>query len=96
MRPYEIKITETLDRGLAYAESCFETCRVVRGEIFSLPAHVQRLQTGMKAFGWDVSSERVAHWFQLAIQAAAAKGDDLLLRLTVSGGEASWGFDGET
>ena len=92
MRPYEIKITETLDRGLSYGEACFETMRVVDGEVFQSLQHQQRLQRGMRALGWDLEALVVHQWFQAAMRAASQKGRDVLIRLTVSGGDAGWGW----
>ncbi len=39
------------DRGLLYAEACFETFRVVNGAIFSWREHEKRLRLGLSLFG---------------------------------------------
>lgn len=82
-------ITE-MDRGLAYAEACFETFRVINGEIFNWPAHAARLRRGLDAFSLTVSDAQTERMHAACLQAAA--GTDALVRLTVSGGDASWGL----
>lgn len=82
-------ITE-MDRGLAYAEACFETFRVINGEIFNWPAHAARLRQGLNAFALTVSDTQTERMHEACLQAAA--GMDALVRLTVSGGDAPWGL----
>jgi len=89
---YDIQYTNTLDRGLAYAESCFETWRVVNGDVFLLLPHQQRLQQAMALLGWDVSLSMIQMWFEQANRAAMQKGKDMLIRMTLSAGEAAWGL----
>jgi len=77
-----------IDRGLTYAEACFETFRVIRGEVFCWQAHMDRLAQGLDTFGMSLPEglkERCLH-------AARDVGPDVLLRLTVSGGPAAWGL----
>jgi branched-subunit amino acid aminotransferase/4-amino-4-deoxychorismate lyase len=99
MRTNEIKIQSQfvprLARGIAYAEGCFETCRVVQGKVFQQNLHEQRLQKAMAAYGWHIEQNTLSVWFSHAINAAAKQGDDILLRLTVAGGEADWGLFAE-
>ena len=92
MTKTELKIhtVEQLDRGLAYGEGCFETFRVIDGEVFLWHRHMERLRRGMECFGYSLSEmdtdlirERVVH---------EANGHDTLIRVTVTGGEASWGL----
>ena len=89
-----IQIVDSLDRGLSYAESCFETFRVVDGAIFLWDKHWQRLNQGLRSFGFDI----VKHDEVLAscLQAAQQQGNDVLIRLTVSGGDAPWGLQQST
>lgn len=89
---YDIQYSDTLNRGLAYAESCFETWRVVNRDVFLLLAHQQRLQRGMTCLGWDVSLPTIQKWFEQANQAAMQKGNDMLIRMSISAGEAAWGL----
>jgi len=92
MRIHEIKIVTQLDRGLAYAEACFETFRVVQAQIFQLAQHQRRLQCALKSYGLICTDTEVESWFKQAINAANLQGDDILIRLTVSGGDAAWGL----
>jgi len=88
----EIKIVEQLDRGLAYAEACFETFRVLNGHVFQQAEHQQRLKYGLKNYGLICTDDELENWFEQAIFAAEKQGDDILLRMTVSGGDAAWGL----
>ncbi|MDX8391235.1 MAG: aminotransferase class IV [Mariprofundaceae bacterium] len=76
------------DRGLLYAEACFETVRVVHGAIFRWPEHEARLSSGLAQFGLTCPPDLLAH----CLQAAKKTGDDALLRLTVSGGPSQRGL----
>ena len=87
----DIIITEQLDRGLSYGESCFETFRVIRGQIFSWDAHWQRLCKGFQAFGIIIGNEEKAV-LQACLKLASETAEDSLIRLSVSGGDASWGL----
>jgi len=88
----DIQIVQQLNRGLSYAESCFETFRVVDGAIFLWHQHWSRLNRGLQSFGIDISSQE-EKIYQSCLQAAAEIDDDCLLRLTVTGGEAVWGLN---
>jgi branched-subunit amino acid aminotransferase/4-amino-4-deoxychorismate lyase len=92
MSKVEIKTVTQLDRGLAYGECCFETMRVVEGAIFEWARHWQRLQAGLEAFGMALANADKKSLYTAILQAAAGQGDDVLVRLTVSGGEATWGL----
>jgi len=78
----------SLDRGLHYGEACFETMRVIKGEIFAWQAHADRLQQGLEAFELECPAGLLPRCLQTGHQA----GEDALLRLTVSGGEAPRGL----
>ena len=87
---FKIHTVKQLDRGLAYGEGCFETFRVIDGEVFLWHRHMERLRCGMACFGYSLSDmdaalirERVVH---------EANGHDTLIRVTVTGGEAAWGL----
>ncbi|MDX8396742.1 MAG: aminotransferase class IV [Mariprofundaceae bacterium] len=88
----EIKIIDQMDRGLAYAEACFETMRVIHGVVFELDAHQKRLCHGLDSFAISYSPEQICDYFDQAIAHAKTQGDDILLRLTLSGGDATWGL----
>jgi len=78
----------TLNRGLAYGEGCFETFRVIDGCVFALPQHQQRLTRAAAEFGWSVDARLL---LDDAIAKAKQEGDDVLVRLTLTGGDAPWG-----
>jgi branched-subunit amino acid aminotransferase/4-amino-4-deoxychorismate lyase len=88
----EIILSSGMDRGLAYAEACFETFRVINGEIFSWSAHMARLQRGLAEFGISLTEKESDALHNACLDAAARIGTDAMVRLTVSGGEASWGL----
>jgi len=92
MRMNEIKIVRQLDRGLAYAEACFETFWVLDGRVFQQVEHQQRLQKGLKTYGLICTDDELDNWFEQAISVAAKQGQDILVRMTVSGGDAAWGL----
>ncbi len=81
-----------MERGLAYAEGCFETFRIVHGELFAWPAHVQRLQQGLASFGHRLDATMIDELYRQCLQQASAVADDALVRLTVSIGEADQGL----
>lgn len=78
----------TADRGLLYAEACFETVRVISGAIFAWSAHVERLSVGLAAFGLQPPGGLLRQ----CLDAAAAIGPDAVVRLTVTGGVDGWGL----
>ncbi len=81
-----------MDRGLAYAEACFETFRVIEGRIFDWPGHWRRLSLGLSEFGLLLSPGQDEEILFACLREAAQLGDDVLLRLTISGGESAWGL----
>jgi len=92
MRMNEIKIVKQLDRGLAYAEACFETFRVMNGHVFQQAEHQYRLQKGLQSYALKCTDDELQGWFEQAIAAAVKQGDDILLRMTVSAGMTDWGL----
>lgn len=92
MSKHEIKIIEQADRGLMYAEGCFETFRVVHGKVFALSAHIQRMQTGLQLLGIEIVDTELNRIFADCIHQAAQRAEDQLLRLTITGGDAPWGL----
>ncbi len=87
-----IQVTQQLERGLSYAESCFETFRVIDGVIFQWDKHWQRLQCGLASFGLSLPETQQENIKQSCLDAAQQQGDDCLLRLTATGGDADWGL----
>lgn len=88
----QIMSVEQLDRGLAYAESCFETFRVIDGHVFDWLGHWQRLASGLAEFGLCFAPDQDEEVLFACLREAAKVGSDSLVRLTVSGGEAAWGL----
>jgi len=88
----KIVSVEQMDRGLAYAEACFETFRVIDGHIFDWPGHWRRLALGLSEFGLLLSPGHDEEVLFACLREAASIGDDALVRLTISGGESSWGL----
>ena len=80
------------DRGLMYAEACFETFRVMDGAVFCWDAHMARLRHGLAAFGLSLDDKMTASLHTACLEAAARQDRDVLLRLTVTGGDAVWGI----
>jgi len=89
---YRMHYRTTLNRGLAYAESCFETWRVVHDDVFLIDKHQQRLQQAMRLLGWDIPLPLIQTWFEQANATAMQQTDDALIRMTISAGEAAWGL----
>jgi len=67
--------------------------RVIKGEIFAWDAHLERLRKGLAAFELECPGGLLPR----CIQAGQEAGEDALLRLTLSGGQAPRGLipDGE-
>jgi len=82
----------TMDRGLAYGEACFETFRVIDGHIFDWPGHWRRLALGLSEFGLLLSPGQDEEVLFSCLREAAKVGEDVLVRLTISGGESGWGL----
>lgn len=79
-------------RGLAYAEACFETMRVIHGHVFAWQEHMQRLQCGLQEYGYAIADEDLRSLHQQVLQTAAKVAEDALVRITAGGGEAAWGL----
>ena len=88
----QIVSVEKMDRGLAYAESCFETFRVIDGHVFDWQGHWQRLVGGLAEFGLYLAPGQDEEVLFACLREAAKVGSDSLVHLTVSGGEAAWGL----
>lgn len=83
---------DQIERGMAYAEACFETFRVIDGCCFAWPAHQRRLAIGLSEFGIELADDDCRNLYEATVEAAAAIGSDALVRVTVTGGEAGWGL----
>jgi len=88
----QIRVVKTMDRGLAYGESCFETFRVIDGAIFDWAGHWQRLLAGLAEFAVLLPEHSEAEMRSACLAEAAKLATDCLVRLTLSGGLAEWGL----
>ncbi len=88
-----IQIIEQLDRGISYAESCFETFRVIDSSIFLWDKHWQRLQLALQSFGITLDDSEQNRVRQHCLDAAQSIANDCLVRLSITGGAASWGLN---
>jgi branched-subunit amino acid aminotransferase/4-amino-4-deoxychorismate lyase len=88
----KIQVVEQLDRGLAYGEACFETFRVIQGEVFDWVSHINRLTDGLREFGISLSDEQCLSIHEQLLHLAGESGEDVLVRITITGGTAPWGF----
>lgn len=88
-----IQATHHMDRGLAYAEACFETFRIIDGELFAWALHWQRLSQGLQSFGIILAAHWEAEVLQSCLNHAQNTATDSLVRLTISGGQAGWGLN---
>jgi len=88
----KIHTVESMDRGLAYGEACFETFRVINGHIFDWPGHWRRLTLGLSEFGILLTPGLDEEVLFASLRQAAGIGEDALVRLTISGGQAAWGL----
>ncbi len=77
-----------LERGIAYAESCFETFRVIDGQVFALERHAERLRQAAALFGWSIDAWEPC---QRAVRQLGGCGDHVL-RLTLTAGAQPWGM----
>lgn len=87
-----IHFPEQLDRGLAYGEACFETFRVINGEVLLLDRHLMRLAAGLASFGIHLQENELHEIAEAALAAANRCGEDVQVRITVTGGSAGWGL----
>jgi len=81
-----------MDRGLAYAETCFETFRVIDGVVFDWTGHWQRLMAGVCEFGVSFSEEEGEQIRLACLEEGLKAGADSMVRLTITAGEAGWGL----
>ncbi|WP_049721612.1 aminodeoxychorismate lyase [Gilvimarinus polysaccharolyticus] len=56
-----------LDRGLAYGDGLFETCRLHDGRLPLWSRHLQRLQTSAAAFGIELNIIQLQAWLDTAL-----------------------------
>jgi len=88
----KIHLVDQLDRGLAYGESCFETFRVIDGEVLALDRHLERLAKGLETFAVRLTKDDLDAIGEASRSSVDECGEDVLVRVTVTGGSASWGL----
>lgn len=71
-----------LDRGLAYGDGLFETCRVRAGRVPLWPLHWRRLKAGAERLGIPLDGERLERERQKMLTAAEGQGGVLKLIVT--------------
>ncbi|WP_027331017.1 aminodeoxychorismate lyase [Marinimicrobium agarilyticum] len=74
-----------LDRGLAYGDGLFETCRVRAGQVPLWALHWQRLSAGARRLGIPLDGERLERERERVLNAAQAQNG--VLKLIVTRGE---------
>lgn len=71
-----------LDRGLAYGDGLFETCRVRAGRVPLWPLHWRRLEAGAKRLGIPLDGERLERERQQLLSAGERQSGVLKLIVT--------------
>lgn len=74
-----------LDRGLAYGDGLFETCRVRTGRVPLWPLHWRRLSAGAERLGIPLDGERLEREREVVL--SAAEGQSGVLKLIVTRGQ---------
>lgn len=81
------------DRGLAYGDGVFETILIVRGEMPLWPLHHDRLLKGLLKLNISLESQRIRQVIDKVLEIASSAPEDLLvLKLTVTRGQSSRGY----
>ena len=63
-----------LDRGFAYGDGLFETCRIQSGEVPLWRWHRERLQASCKALSIALNAKQLQGWVDTALSSLAAHG----------------------
>lgn len=79
-----------LDRGFAYGDGLFETCRLTAGTIPLWKWHFERLQRGCERLMIPLDRDQLGKY--LAQLLAAAEVTDGVLKMTISRGEGGRGY----
>ncbi len=85
-----------LDHGLLYGDGIFEGMRVYSGQVFRLPDHLRRFETGARAIGLELPGDTdfVA---QVVLETACAFGQsEAYIRLIATRGRGALGVDPTT
>lgn len=82
-----------LDRGFAYGDGVFETCRMVNAHIPLWELHRQRLIASCETLFIPLQMDRVEQYLhQLIAQVAAAELKDAVVKIIVTRGEGGRGY----
>lgn len=84
--PPERAVVSVFDSGFMQGVGLFETMRAYRGVVFRLDQHVQRLRNSAQKLGWSVLPEVSEMRAAVGQVAAALRGADARVRLTVTTG----------
>jgi len=77
-------------RGLRYGDGCFETMKIIQGQVVLAAFHWERLFTSMEAMGFDIPKHFTAALLEQQVKELAAKNHHTAcgrVRLTVFRGE---------
>lgn len=81
------------DRGLAYGDGLFETCRVFGGRIPLWQQHTQRLYSSLKNLKISIDNNALESFIKLILDAAKAKGCNAgVLKVMVTRGLGGRGY----
>ena len=82
-----------LDRGFAYGDGVFETCRVFRGQIPLWPLHKERLLRSCEQLRIDCNPTQLDTYCQQILSLLAnSENQDLVLKIIVTRGIAGRGY----
>lgn len=87
------KQVSPLDRGFAYGDGVFETCRMINGQVPLWELHRQRLLSSCAALLIPLQIDSLEQYLQqLAAQVAAAELNDAVVKIIVTRGEGGRGY----
>lgn len=84
--PVQRATISATDRGFRSGEGLFETLRVRQGRTFRLAAHLERLHDAATAIGLTLEPSTLPGAIAAVVEANAALGSDLVVRITCSTG----------
>ncbi len=86
----QTKVVSAFDRGLAFGDGVFETCRVRQGEIPLWDFHRRRLEQGLSTLSIPMDMELLEHYRNELLDADLRQ--DSVLKLTVTRGVTGRGY----
>ena len=92
--PPDRAFVSVFDRGFLYGDSVYEVARTYRGELFELPAHLERLQSSARRIGLQLPLPAAAlgHQMQHTLEMAEVAGE-AYVRLIVTRGAGEISLD---